>query len=98
MTTSRARWMLMCAAGFVTATLMSVVCAKDELPKPVHKVLSEEGQRSGSDWNRRQQLGEELVKAKNSDEELRWHAGFVKINGKWLPFEESTTPEPISGN
>ena len=98
MTTFHARCLLLSVAGFVAVSLVSAGWAKDELPKSVRNVLTEEGQLSRSDWNRRQQLGEDLVKAKNSAEELRWHAGFVKVNGKWLPFEESITPEPISGN
>ncbi len=97
MTTSKARWILLGMAVFAAANVVSAARAKDELPKVVRNVLSEESQISRSDWNRRRQLGEELVKAKNSAEELRWHAGFVKLNGKWLPFEESMSPEPISG-
>src|SRR5439155_3544496 len=38
MTTSRARWMLLCLAGFLAASLAAAVAAKDELPKPVRKV------------------------------------------------------------
>ncbi len=98
MTLSRTRWMLLSAASFAAMTVMSAVNAKDELSKPARKVLSEELRLSGSDWNRRQQLGEELVKAKSSADELRWHTGFVKLDGKWLPFEESITPEPIKGH
>lgn len=98
MTISRARWMRLGITSLVAITLMSAVNANNNLPKPVRKVLSEELQLSASDWNRRQQLGEELVKAKNSAEELHWHAGFVKVNGKWLPFEEAITPEPIKGH
>lgn len=94
---SRAQWRLLCAATFATVTLLSAASAKDELPKPVRKVLSDETQFVGSQWNRRQQFGEELIKAKNADEELYWQAGFVKVNGKWLPFEEATTPAPING-
>ena len=98
MTLSRTRWMLLSAASLAAMTVMSAVNAKDELSKPARKVLSEELRLSVSDWNRRQQLGEELLKAKSSADELRWHAGFVKLDGKWLPFEESITPEPIKGH
>ncbi len=98
MATFRTRRLLLCVVGLTAVGLVSATWAKDELPKAVRSVLSDEGQLSRSDWNRRQRLGEELVKAKNSAEELRWHAGFVKLNGKWLPFEESISPEPISGN
>lgn len=98
MTTSKTRWILLGAATFVAVNVVSMARAKDELSKAVRNVLSEERQISRSDWNRRQQLGEELVKPKNSAEELRWNAGFVKLNGKWLPFEESMSPEPVSGN
>lgn len=98
MTISRAQWMLLGIAAFAAVTLLSTANAKDDLSKSVRKVLSAEAQFSGSQWNRRQQLGEELVKAKNTDEELYWQAGFVKVNGKWLPFEESLSPEPVSGN
>lgn len=98
MTNSRTRWMLPCVAGAIAASLVSATWAKDELPKAVRSVLAEESQISSSDWSRRQQLGEEVVKAKNSDEELWWHAGYVKVNGKWLPFEEANTPEPNSGH
>lgn len=96
MSTSRIRWMLLSVAGVLAANLMSATWAKDDLPKAVRSVLAEETHVSRSDWNRRHQLGEELVKAPSSAEELRWHAGFVKLNGKWLPFEESVSPEPIS--
>lgn len=98
MATSRSRWMLLCTAGFVAVSLFSLVSAKDELPKSVRKVLTEELQPSATGWNRRQQLEMELVKAKTSEEELRWHTGFVKMDGKWHPFEESMTPEPSRGN
>ena len=98
MTISRAPWTQLCIAAFSTIALLSTVNAKDDLPKPVRKVLSEEAQFSGSQWNRRQQLGEELFKAKTSDEELYWQAGLVKVSGKWLPFEEALSPEPVSSN
>lgn len=97
MTTTKGRWLLFSAAGLLAMNLVSTARAKDELPKAVRSVLAEESQLSRSDWNRRQRLGEELVKAKNSDEEVRWQAGFVNVKGKWLPFEESLSPEPISG-
>jgi hypothetical protein len=97
MTTSHVRRMLLCFSGFMAASLVSVTWAKDDLPRAVRDVLSEESRLNRSDWNRRRQLGEELVKAKSSAEELRWHAGFVKLNGTWLPFEESISPEPAAG-
>lgn len=98
MTTSRIRWMLLGAAGFVAACFVSAALAKDELPKAVRSVLADESRPGKYDLNRRQRLGAELVTAKNSDEELHWQAGFVKVNGKWLPFEESLSPEPSTGN
>ncbi len=98
MTTSAVRWTLLGAAGFVAASLVSAALAKDELPKAVRSVLADESSPGRYDSNRRQRLGAELVAAKNSDEELHWQAGFVKVNGKWLPFEESLSPEPSTGN
>lgn len=99
MTTSHFRWLLLGAAGFVAVSLASAASAKDELPKAVRGVLAEEAsQQRRYDLNRRQRLGAELVTAKNSDEELHWQAGFVKVGGKWLPFEESLSPEPSTGN
>lgn len=98
MTTSRIRWMLLCVAGFVTASLVATASAKDELSKAVRSVLADESRLGKYDWSRRQRLGAELVVAKNSDEAIHWQAGFVKVNGKWLPFEESVSPEPSTGN
>lgn len=99
MTTSRVRWLLLGVAGFLAVSLASAASAKDELPKAVRRVLAEEASQQGRyDLNRRQRLGSELVTAKNSDEELHWQAGFVKVGGKWLPFEESLSPEPSTGN
>lgn len=98
MTTSRLRWTLLGAAGFVAASLVSAASAKDELPKAVRSVLADESRQGKYDWSRRQRLGAELVTAKNSDEELYWQAGFVKVGDKWLPFEESVSPEPSTGN
>lgn len=98
MTTSRVQWTLLGAAGFVAASLVSAALAKDELPKAVRGVLADEGRLSQYDLNRRQRLGAELATAKNSDEALHWQAGFVKVGGKWLPFEESHSPEPSTGN
>lgn len=97
MTTSRVRWTLLGAAGFVVS-LVSAALAKDELPKAVRGVLADEGRLSQYDLNRRQRLGAELATAKNSDEALHWQAGFVKVGSKWLPFEESRSPEPSTGN
>ncbi len=94
---SCARWTNRCAAGFLAASLMSTASAKDELPKAVRAVLTEESQTSRSSGNRRQQLADELVQAKASDDELYWNAGYVKVNGKWLPFEESFSPVPMTG-
>ncbi len=98
MTTSCVRWMRLGAAGFVALSLVSAVSAKDELRKAVRSVLADESRPGRYESNRRQRLVAELVTAKNSDEELHWQAGFVKVNGKWLPFEESLSPEPSSGN
>lgn len=98
MTTSRVRWWLLGAAGFVAASLISAASAKEELPKAVRAVLADEIRLGKYDWNRRQRLGAELVAAKNSDEALYWQAGFVKVGGKWLPFEESHSPVPSAGN
>lgn len=97
MTTSRLRWTLLGAAGFVVSGLVAVVSAKDELPKAVRSVLAEERSSRQYSSNRRQRLGAELVAAKNADEALYWQAGFVKVNGKWLPFEETLSPEPTTG-
>ena len=98
MTTTKVRWLLWSTAVLLVLNLLSAARAKDELPKAVRAVLSEESQLSRSAWNRRQQLGEELVNANNASEQLRWHAGFVKLNGKWLPFEESISSAAVSAN
>lgn len=98
MSTSHVRWTLVGAVGFVATSLVSAALAKDELPKAVRNVLADESRQARYDLNRRQRLGAELVTAKNSDEEIHWQAGFVKVNGKWLPFEESLSPEPSTGN
>lgn len=97
MTTSRLRWTLVGAAGFVALNLVAVASAKDELPKAVRSVLADESSSGRYSSNRRQRLGAELVAAKNSDEALYWQAGFVRVNGKWLPFEETLSPEPTTG-
>lgn len=97
MTTLRVCWKLYSAAAIIAASLLPVAWAKEELPASVRRVLSEERQLGPSNWNRRQRLGEVLVSAKGSDEVLHWQAGFVKVNGRWLPAEEAVTPAPMTG-
>ncbi len=93
MTTFKARWTLLGVAVFAAANVVSAARAKDELPKAVRNVLSEESQISRSDWNRRQQLGDELGRAKSDAEKLRWHAGYVETADGWKPVEELGSPK-----
>ncbi len=87
MKTLRAVAAIVLCAGVAVAVSEQPVGAKDELPRAVRRVLTDETHLSRNDWSRRDRLDSELRQAKSSDETVRWQTGFVKVKDRWIPFE-----------